>query len=821
MSVIAKYSFRQIEERARTRWAAEHYRASGNGDRPKFYCLEMFPYPSGELHMGHVRNYSIGDVLARFLRMSGYDVLHPMGWDAFGLPAENAAIKNRTHPARWTWSNIAHMKKQFHMLGTSYEWEREVATAHPEYYRWTQWLFLLMYRRGLAYRKRAAVNWCPQCETVLANEQVVAGQCWRCEATVTTRELEQWFLRITAYADRLLQDLDQLGGWPERVRVMQENWIGRSEGVELVFPLVGSVERIPVFTTRHDTVYGATYVVLAPEHPLVAKLLEANPDPALKRFVDAGRSIDTADRIAEDFPKEGVFTGAYALNPFTHEHVPIWIGNYVVYDYGTGAVMGVPAHDQRDLEFARKYGLDVRVVIQNEGGTLDATTMTEAYVAPGLMVASGPFTGIPSTEGLERVAAFAEERGLGRRRVSYHLRDWLVSRQRYWGAPIPMVYCDGCGVVPVADEELPVVLPLDIEFTGGPSPLVGLDAFVRTRCPSCGRPARRETDTMDTFIDSSWYYLRYCSPRDSSQAFDPGAARYWMPVDQYIGGIEHAVLHLLYSRFITKVLYDEGLLQVTEPFARLLTQGMVVKEGAKMSKSKGNVVSPDQIIRKYGADTARLFILFAAPPEKDLEWSDQGVEGASRFLQRVWRLVTGWTASGQEAGGQPDDPAARELVRLTHVTIKRVTTDIHERFNFNTAIAALMELVNAVNRYLDGTRTPDRRAVSEALNKLVLMMAPFAPHLAEVLWEHMGHTASVHREAWPSYDPVLAAADEVIIVVQVDGRVRDRLVVPAELPMAEVEKLALASERVGLYLDGRQVERIVGVPGRLVNIVTR
>lgn len=795
------------------------YRAKCDDPERKFYCLEMFPYPSGELHMGHVRNYSIGDVLARFLRMNGYDVLHPMGWDAFGLPAENAAIKHRTHPARWTWSNIEHMKEQFGMLGTSYDWEREVTTASPDYYQWTQWLFLLMFRRGLAYRKRASVNWCPQCETVLANEQVEGGLCWRCDTVVGTRELEQWFLKITDYADRLLADLDQLQGWPERVRVMQQNWIGRSEGVELVFPVADTKEPIPVFTTRHDTVYGATYVVLAPEHPLVEILMSRHPSEELATFVRRTRAIDPAQRIAEDFVKEGVFTGAYAVNQFTGENIPIWIGNYVVYEYGTGAVMGVPAHDQRDLEFARKYGLAVRVVIQDAGHSLEASTLDRAYVDHGTMVESGPFTGLPNTEGQDRIADYAEQRGLGRRRVNYRLRDWLISRQRYWGAPIPVVYCDHCGIMPVPEEQLPVVLPLDIEFSPGPSPLASLESFICTTCPGCGGTARRETDTMDTFIDSSWYYLRYCSPGNRERAFDPEAAGYWMPVDQYIGGIEHAVLHLLYSRFITKVLHDEGMLKVEEPFVRLLTQGMVVKEGAKMSKSKGNVVSPDEIIRKFGADTARLFILFAAPPEKDLEWSETGVEGASRFLQRVWRLVTSHADSVGGMGNNPG-PGAGELVRETHRAIKRVTHDIRQRYNFNTAISALMELVNALYRYREGTTRPDRAAMCQAVEKLVLMLAPFAPHLSEELWSRLGHAKSVHLEAWPDYDEALVLADEVTVVVQVDGRVRDRLTVAVDLTMDEVQELAIASERVRPYLAGRTIRRVVGVPGKLVNIVT-
>jgi leucyl-tRNA synthetase len=814
-----RYDFPGIEERARSKWFAGMYRASEDRHAPKFYCLEMFPYPSGALHMGHVRNYTIGDVLARFLRMNGYNVLHPMGWDAFGLPAENAAIQHGTHPARWTWSNIAHMKAQFGMIGTGYDWEREVTTARPEYYRWTQWLFLLMYHRGLAYRKRAAVNWCPKCVTVLANEQVEGGMCWRCDSAVEPRELEQWFLKITDYADRLLSDLDQLQGWPERVRVMQENWIGRSVGVELGFPITGTGEMIRVFTTRHDTVYGATYLVLSPEHPLVDTLLTRYPDPDHAAFVQRARAMDPTRRTDEELVKEGVDTGARALNPFTGEEIPIWIGNYVLQAYGTGAVMGVPAHDQRDLEFAGKYGLPVRVVIQDPGQTLSASSLREAYVGEGTMVESGPFTGLFSSEGKERIADFAEKYGLGQRRVNYRLRDWLISRQRYWGVPIPVVYCDHCGILPVPEDQLPVVLPLDIEFTPGPSPLAQLDAFTRTSCPSCGGAARREVDTMDTFIDSSWYYLRYCSPHDQKRAFDPEDVDYWMPVDQYIGGIEHAILHLLYSRFIVKVVHDAGLLKVDEPFVRLLTQGMVVHHGAKMSKSKGNVVSPDPMIMKYGADAVRLLILFAAPPEKDLEWSESGVEGASRFLQRVLRLVTSYMQDGAGQDGPADD-GAEELGRLVHRTIQRVTGDVGRRYNFNTAISALMELTNAIYRYRDQVTHPHRAVMTGALEKLVLMLAPFAPHLGEELWDILGKTGSVHLEAWPGYDQRLAAAPEVTVVVQVDGRIRERLTVPADLGMEEVQVLAMKSERVLAYLAGKTVQRVVAVPGKLINIVT-
>ena len=635
-----RYNFRLTEKKWQERWERDDaYRVGEDPGRRKYYCLEMFPYPSGNLHMGHVRNYAIGDVVARYHRMRGFAVLHPMGWDAFGLPAENAAIKHGIHPSRWTRDNIKNMRRQLKSMGVSYDWSREVAACHPGYYRWTEWLFLQLYHRGLAYRKQAAVNWCPACATVLANEQVVDGRCERCDTEVTKKSLNQWFFRITAYAERLLTDLDKLQGWPEKVRIMQENWIGKSTGAEVQFA-AGDGTPLPVFTTRPDTIYGVTYMVLAPEHPFVEQMLaQQNDNGALRAFVNRVRVQSEIDRTSTEAEKVGVFTGAHAVHPLTGERLPIWVANYVLPEYGTGAVMGVPAHDQRDLEFARKYRLPVRVVIQPLGQDLDAATMAEAYSEPGLMTASGEFDGIDSEVAKLRIIQLLAERGKGREQVNYRLRDWLISRQRYWGAPIPIVYCDKCGIVPVPESELPVLLPLDVAFEPtGESPLLKAKDFLNTRCPQCGEPARRETDTMDTFVCSSWYYLRYCDPRDGEHAFARDKVDYWMPVDQYIGGVEHAILHLLYSRFFMKVLCDLGLAPVDEPFTNLLTQGMVLKDGAKMSKSKGNVVSPEEIIEHYGADTARLFILFAAPPERDLDWSDQGVEGAYRFINRVWRL---------------------------------------------------------------------------------------------------------------------------------------------------------------------------------------
>ncbi|MGB9791139.1 MAG: leucine--tRNA ligase, partial [Thermacetogeniaceae bacterium] len=791
--------------------------------------LEMFPYPSGNLHMGHVRNYAIGDVVARFYRMNGYNVLHPMGWDAFGLPAENAAIKHGIPPAKWTWDNIENMRRQLKMLGVSYDWSREVATCHPDYYKWTQWLFLQLYHRGLAYKKRSAVNWCPSCATVLANEQVVGGRCERCDTPVTKKDLEQWFFRITAYAERLLQDLEKLSGWPEKVKVMQENWIGKSTGAEIIFRAENGRE-IPVFTTRPDTVFGVTYLVLAPEHPLVEELIRGRSDAAaIRAFIERVRVQSEIDRTSTEAEKEGMFTGAYAINPFSGERIPIWIANYVLLEYGTGAVMGVPAHDQRDLEFARKYGLPVKVVIQPLGRDLDPATMGEAYTEPGLMVNSGEFSGIDSEVAKLRIISYAEEKGIGKAKVNYRLRDWLISRQRYWGAPIPIIYCDRCGIVPVPEENLPVLLPLDVAFEPtGESPLLKAEEFLRTTCPSCGGPARRETDTMDTFVCSSWYFLRYCSPHESTRPFDPEKVRYWMPVDQYIGGVEHAILHLMYARFFTKVLYDMGLVPVDEPFTNLLTQGMVLKDGAKMSKSKGNVVSPEEIIENYGADTARLFILFAAPPERDLDWSDQGVEGAYRFINRVWRLVQHVAPAVKAGRGVVIDASRlgreeRELHRITHRTIQKVTDDIMNRFNFNTAVSAIMELVNAIYHYIERVPRDEWKAevLRESVINTIILLAPFTPHLTEELWELLGEEGSVHRQKWPAFDPEALVEDEIEIVVQVNGRVREHLRVPAGISKEEMERIVLEQPKVKEILAGRELQKVICVPGKLVNLVVK
>lgn len=794
-------------------------------DRPEYYVLEMFPYPSGNLHMGHVRNYSIGDVIARYKTMQGFNVLHPMGWDAFGMPAENAAIKHKLQPADWTWSNIDNMRKQQRALGLSYDWDREVATCHPEYYRWTQWLFLQFHKMGLAYKKKASVNWCNECNTVLANEQVIDGCCWRCDSVVVKKDLEQWFFKITDYADTLLKDLDLLGGWPERVKTMQENWIGRSEGAEFSFDVPEFGEKIPVYTTRPDTIFGVSYMVLAPEHPLVDKLIAGRENEAeIRAFVERVRNQSEISRTATDVEKEGIATGAYARNPINGEDVPILIANYVLYEYGTGAVMGVPTHDERDWAFATKYNLPKKVVIDSGDERSVLETMDNAYVGKGKLINSGEFDGMDNEEAMSAIIDWLEAHGVGKRRVNYRLRDWLVSRQRYWGAPIPMIYCPHCGTVPVPESELPVMLPDNVNFEGGTvSPLSGSEEFINCKCPKCGADARRETDTMDTFICSSWYYLRYTDPRNTEMAFDKEKANYWMPVDQYIGGIEHAILHLLYSRFFTKVLRDAGLVDIDEPFERLLTQGMVIKDGAKMSKSKGNVVAPGEIISKYGADTARLFILFAAPPERDLEWSDQGVEGAFRFLSRVWRLVAQY--EGIIKGAAAYDAASltkeeKELRRILHHTIKKVTEDIDKRYNFNTAISAIMELVNAVYGIKDANAVSGG-LMKEVVSALLRLLAPFAPHMTEELWAQLGEEGSIHKCTWPTFDESALVQDEVEIVLQINGKVRDKVLLPATATKDEMETLALANPRVQGFIGDKQVVKVICVPKKLVNIVVK
>ncbi|GAB4296737.1 MAG: leucine--tRNA ligase [Desulfuromonadia bacterium] len=817
-----KYVPSAVEEKWQKRWEeSKRFRVTEGGEKPKYYLLEMFPYPSGRIHMGHVRNYSIGDVVGRFKRMNGYNVLHPMGWDAFGMPAENAAIQNKSHPAIWTYENIAYMRNQLKKMGLSYDWEREVATCDVEYYRWEQKIFLQMYERGLVYKRTSFVNWCPSCETVLANEQVEEGGCWRCSTLVTQKELEQWFFRITAYADELLDKTYELTGWPERVLVMQRNWIGKSFGCEIRFPLADREGTITVFTTRQDTLWGATFMSLAPEHPLALALTTDDRRQEVEAFIEKIKRTDRIVRSSDDLEKEGVFTGSYCFNPVTGDRMPVWLANFVLPDYGTGAVMAVPTHDQRDFEFARKYGLSLRVVITPPGESLEPETMTAAYTEDGIMTSSGPFTGSSSREAKEKIADWLEQEGIGRKTVNYRLRDWGISRQRYWGNPIPIIYCDDCGTVPVPEKDLPVVLPRDVVFTGeGGSPLAKLESFISVDCPLCGKPARRETDTMDTFVQSSWYFLRYCSPDLSTAPLDPDRVNYWMPVDQYIGGIEHAVLHLLYARFFTKVLRELGYVEVSEPFTNLLTQGMVIKDGAKMSKSKGNVVDPDALIQRYGADTARLFSLFAAPPEKDLDWSDQGVDGSFRFLNRVWKMVYELLPHLPPVGAPPaTDDALRPLRRQLHKTIRKVTEDLTDRFHFNTAIAAIMEFVNTLQSFPGKSSPAALPLMREALEAVIRMLAPFVPHIAEEMWEALGHEEGIEEAGWPSWDPDAVIDEEMLIVVQVNGKVRGRITLPVETPEERVKEVALADRNVSAHLGGKEPKKMVYVPGKLLSIV--
>ncbi len=826
------YDARKIEAKWQSIWRDEQtYIVTEDASKQKFYLLEMFPYPSGELHVGHVRNYTIGDVVCRYKRANGYNVLHPMGWDAFGMPAENAAIEHGISPDKWTWTNISHMRDQLKTMGFAYDWSREIATAFPEYYKWTQWLFLLLYKRGLAYREVAPANWCPQCHTVLANEQVEQGKCWRCDSQVERRSMKQWFFKITDYTERLLQDIKRLDGWPEHVKTMQENWIGKSEGVEIDF--VGPENQpIPVFTTRHDTIYGVTYIVLAPEHPLVEKLIQGTKyEASVKKFIDEVTGIPEIERADETLEKEGVFTGAYAKNPVSGDEVPIWVGNYVIYEYGTGAVMGVPGHDERDFNFAKKYKLPIKMVIEPVDKDPESNEVHEAYVDPGIMIASDVFTGLTSAKGKVKVAEFLEKAGTGRNKVTYRMRDWLISRQRYWGAPIPIIYCPKCGIVPVPEEDLPVRLPLGLKVSSvGASPLADYAQFVNTTCPQCGTSAKRETDTFDTFICSSWYFFRFASPNTVDSIFTQSGVNYWKSVDLYVGGVEHAVMHLLYSRFITKVLYDAGLVPVEEPFENLLTQGMVVLHGAKMSKSKGNVVSPDDIVKRFGADVARVFLMFAAPPVRDLEWSERGVEGAQRFLRRVWRQVTGKSlvkhATTSANDGSPNQITTEGLLRITHQSIKKVTEDL-QRLALNTAVSQLMELSNYIGRYQNlAVELQDQEKLNEAKTVLVKLLAPFAPHIAHELWAKLGNTQTVEEAGWPKYDPKLAEEKVITIVIQIDGKVRARITASAGCSDEELTKKALISKRIVEILgEGTEskdkISRIIVVKDKLVNIVTK
>jgi len=776
--------------------------------KPKYYCLEMFPYPSGKIHMGHVRNYTIADVYARFKMMQGFNVLHPIGFDAFGQPAENAAIKNKSHPSLWTYRCIDFMRQELKHMGFSYDWEREVSTCAPDYYRWNQWIFLKMYERGLAYKKEAIVNWCPSCETTLANEEVIDGKCWRCKKDVEQKDLEQWFLKITAYQERLLNDLDKLINWPGRVVAMQKNWIGKSEGVEIYFKIKGLDDVITVFTTRVDTIFGATYVVLAPEHPLVKKLVSGKTqEKEVMEFAQKVAKESKVVRSASDVKKEGVFTGAYAINPVNQEEIPIWVADYVLMEYGSGAVMAVPTHDQRDFLFTKEHKLAMRIVIQSSKPQ-PLAEMNEAYEGDGVQVNSAQFDGLANQEAKKKIAEWMEQKKIGKRTVNWRLRDWLVSRQRYWGTPIPMIYCDKCGLVPVPEHDLPVVLPEKAEFTGeGGNPLLKVKEFVNTTCPKCKGVARRETDTMATFIDSSWYFLRYCSPKLDTAAFDKKEAAYWIPVDQYIGGIEHAVLHLLYSRFFTKFLKDVGMINFDEPFINLLTQGMVLKEGEVMSKSKGNIVEPDGIIKNYGADALRLYILFAAPPEIEMNWDDRAIEGAFRFLNRVWRLLDTQNLKLKEKTLEK----RKELIRKTHLTIKEVSEDI-QGFKFNTAIANIMELVNTIYQNIDSD-------IEEAVKAVIILLSSICPHVCEEMWQLLGNKESVLKAPWPKFDPALIQEEKINWVVQVNGKVRSNIETPHDISEEKLKTLILSDERVKTWMNNQPIKKFILVPKKLVNIV--
>ena len=822
-----RYDFKTIEAKWQQRWEQEKpYRADEDPDREKYYVLEMFPYPSGRIHMGHVRNYSIGDVIARYKRMRGFNVIHPMGWDAFGLPAENAAMKRGIHPAAWTYDNIDYMRDQLKAMGLSYDWDREIATCNPEYYRWEQKIFLQMLEKDLVYRKETTVNWCEDCQTVLAREQVIDGCCWRCDQPVVPRTMHGWFFRITRYADELLQGLDTLSGWPEKVVTMQRNWIGRSQGLACDFPVESSDRSITIFTTRPDTIFGVTFMSLAIEHPLIEELIRDRPEADnVRAFIEKTRIEKQRAGLDQEPEKHGIFTGAYCLNPFTGDRVPIFVANFVLMEYGTGAVMAVPAHDQRDFEFARKYDLPIKPVVQPEGRCLDGAAMETASVEPGILIDSGPFTGMDSEKAKKAIIEYAEKEKFGRAHITYRLRDWGISRQRYWGAPIPIIHCDRCGIVPVPEDQLPVLLPGTDERNTAPLPLHSQPDFIDTTCPACGGRARRETDTMDTFVESSWYFARYTSPRDQQTPIDPKKAGYWLPVDQYIGGVEHAILHLLYSRFFTRVLRDLGYLDIDEPFTNLLTQGMVIKDGAKMSKSKGNVVDPSDLIDRYGADTTRLFSLFAAPPERDLEWNAQGVDGASRFLGRVYRLIGLYSDCFDDNRPVPVgelDQAGMALYRRTHQTIGRVTDSIEKNFHFNTAIAAVMELVNAIpvpEESQDNQPGMDPAVIRFALETVLLLLFPMVPHFCAEMWAVTGHEGSIEDMDWPEMDTVAAREEEITVVVQVNGKVRSRLQVAAGTDDETLQQLALDDEKIKKFCQGKNPKKIIVVKGKLVNIV--
>ena len=822
-----RYDFTEIEAKWQKIWAEEEaFKTVEDDTKEKYYVLEMFPYPSGKLHMGHVRNYSIGDVIARYKKMAGYNVLHPMGYDSFGLPAENAAIQHNAEPAKWTFDNMDEMDRQLASMGLSYDWDRKVATCTPDYYRWTQWLFIQFYKKGLAYKKDNPVNWCPSCQTVLANEQVVDGKCERCKTEVTKKNLSQWYLKITDYADRLLDNLDKLEGWPDKVKTMQRNWIGKSYGANINFEIKDSDKTLEVFTTRADTLFGATYMVMSPEHPFVNELVAGRPEEAeVEAYQEKARRMSDIERTSTSNEKTGVFIGRYAINPVNGKEIPIYISDYVLMGYGTGAIMAVPAHDQRDFDFAKAFGLDIIPVVDPEDPSIDLYDLKEAFVAEGKMINSGQFDGMNNKEAIPAMIEWLNEKGIGDKTVNFRLRDWLISRQRYWGAPIPMIWCDECGWVPEKDENLPVLLPTDVEFTGkGESPITTSKTFVDTVCPCCGRPARREVDTMDTFVDSSWYFLRYCDPHNDKAPFSRDKADYWMNVDQYIGGVEHAILHLMYARFFQMFLHDIGLSKEEEPFRNLLTQGMVIKDGAKMSKSLGNVVSPAEIQAKYGSDTARLFILFAAPPEKELDWSDEGVEGSYRFLNRVYRLVYEYindirgdaeVAAEYKAANAAD----KALDFMMNTSIKKVTEDAGGRFNFNTAIASIMELVNEMYKYKNGDI--NLPLFNKAIETLLTLLNPFSPHITEELWSQLGHEDRLYNRAWPECDESALVKDEIMIVLQINGKLKDKLMLPNNSEKEVVEGAARASDRFKEATEGREVVKVIYVPNKIINFVVK
>ena len=822
-----RYNFSEIEAKWQKIWAEEGaFKTVEDDTKEKYYVLEMFPYPSGKLHMGHVRNYSIGDVIARYKKMAGYNVLHPMGYDSFGLPAENAAIQHNAEPAKWTYDNMDEMDRQLASMGLSYDWDRRVATCTPEYYRWTQWIFIQFYKKGLAYKKDNPVNWCPSCQTVLANEQVVEGKCERCKTEVTKKNLSQWYLKITDYADRLLSNLDKLEGWPDKVKTMQRNWIGKSYGANINFRIKDSDKVLEVFTTRADTLFGATYMVMSPEHPFVNELVAGSSQEAeVLEYQEKARRMTDIERTSTSNEKTGVFTGRYAINPVNDKEIPIYISDYVLMGYGTGAIMAVPAHDQRDFDFAKKFGLDIIPVVDPEDPSIDLYDLKEAFVAEGKMINSGRFDGMNNKEAIPAMIEWLNEQGIGDKTVNFRLRDWLISRQRYWGAPIPMIWCDECGWVPEKEDNLPVLLPTDVEFTGkGESPITTSKSFVDTKCPCCGRPARREVDTMDTFVDSSWYFLRYCDPHNDKAPFDRAKADYWMDVDQYIGGVEHAILHLMYARFFQMFLHDIGLSKEEEPFKNLLTQGMVIKDGAKMSKSLGNVVSPAEIQARYGSDTARLFILFAAPPEKELDWSDEGVEGSYRFLNRVYRLVYEYIndiRGDREVpeGFTANNAADKSLNFMLNAAIKKVTEDAGGRFNFNTAIASIMELVNEMYKYKNGDI--NLPLFNKAIETLLTLLDPFSPHIAEELWSQLGHEDRLYNRAWPVCDESALIKDEVQVILQINGKLKDKLMLPNNSEKEVVEETARASERFKEATDGHEVIKVIYVPNKIINFVVK